>query len=92
MTTTRKKYLLKVVLLIVVIGSVATLASGQKPPGSSKSGESSQTLFKKHQKQLEELKKLAQDGGHPSPDEITKYDANVCYTRDCIEAGKVTKY
>ncbi len=92
MTTTRKKNLLKVVQLIVLIGSVATLASGQKPTASSKSDENSQALFRKHQRQLQELKKLAQDGGHPSPDEITKYDADVCYTRDCIEAGKIIKH
>lgn len=92
MTTTRKKNLLKVIQLIVLIGSIVTLASGQKSAASSKSEESSQALFRKHQKQLQELKKLAQDGGHPSPDEITKYDAGICYTRDCIEAGKIPKH
>lgn len=50
--------------------------------------ESSEDLFKKHEKELKELKKLAEDGGHPKPDSITQYDKDVCYSRDCIEAGK----
>lgn len=49
---------------------------------------SSKELFEKYQKHLEVLKNLAEDGGHPDPESITKFDEDVCYTYDCIEAGE----
>lgn len=34
------------------------------------------------------MKNISSVGGHKSPDTITSYDPEVCYTDECIEAGQ----
>ncbi|CAL8093726.1 unnamed protein product [Orchesella dallaii] len=75
-------------LLWVVLASlvIVPLAKAQRsPPTNQRRG---QDEFQKNLKQLQELKQLATKGGHSNPDSITKFDPQVCYTYDCIEAAK----
>lgn len=84
---TKMGFARSILISIFVICTLETVSVNSAEPTAS-----SQELFRKHQKYLQELRKLAQDGGHPDPNAITKFDPDVCYTYDCIEAGKFTNF
>ncbi|ODM94264.1 Neprilysin-1 [Orchesella cincta] len=68
------------------VGLSDSLANAQRSPPTAQ--RKPQDEFQKHQKELQELQTLARNGGYSNLSSITKYDPQVCYTYDCIEAAK----